>query len=121
CLGHFFRPLGPPPPLPNAWSAAADGAWGLPWPQALFTLSWGPTPTRQCLVRCARWRLRAGIAAGAFYSLVGPHPHSPMPRMLRAMALACWHSRRRFLLSRGAPPPLANASHAARDGACVLA
>src|SRR5262245_62066776 len=44
-----------------------------------------------------------------------------MPRTLRAHALTCWHGRRRFLLSRGAPPPLVYASHASRSRAYVLA
>src|SRR2546425_6456352 len=50
-----------------------------------------------------------------FYFLAGPHPRSLMPRVRHAL-LACarWHGRRRFLLSRGAPPPLADASRAPR-------
>src|SRR5262249_33003714 len=50
--------------------------------------------------------------------LVGPHPHSLMPGPLRASALVGGHGRRRFSLSRGAPPPLADAWPAARFGAC---
>src|SRR5438477_409449 len=36
----------------------------LGWP-AFSYCSRGPTPARQCLARCARTRLRAGMAAGA--------------------------------------------------------
>src|SRR5882672_7503313 len=49
------------------------------------------------------------------YFLAGPHPRSQMPRVRRALrACARWHGRRRFFLSRGAPPPLADASRAPR-------
>src|SRR5262245_4575801 len=49
------------------------------------------------------------MAAGAIYFLVGPHPHSLMPSSASFVALADRHGRSRYLLSRGAPPPLADA------------
>src|SRR5262245_1845979 len=49
------------------------------------------------------------VSVDIIYFLVGPHPHSLMPLSASFVALADRHSRWRNSLSRGAPPPLADA------------
>src|SRR6266849_1937207 len=42
----FLLSRGAPPPLADASQASCHGTHLLAWPRALFTFSWGPTPTR---------------------------------------------------------------------------
>src|SRR5262249_42894971 len=97
--GHLLLSRGAPPPLVDASHAARFPARVLAWPPAPITFSRGPTPARPP---------HGGRRDG--------DPRSLMPRTLRASPLACWHGRRRLLLSRGAPPPHGHPIAAAATG-----